>query len=915
MPFGFAAAAVGGALLGSSMGGGGGGGSSGSTGAQQTGSTVYNTNIPQYAQPYVTNMLNATQSQLFQTDANGNITGFNPYQPYTGMDQQALQNAQQAVAGFSPLQQQAQSSAANLQVPGQYGAATGQTMRGIMGANQIGRQMQGLAASANPQDFQNQVGGYMNPYIQQSLAPQLQLANQQYGIAGTQMAGQATGAGAFGGSRNALQQGLNQQNQMLAQNQLISQGYNNAFNAAQNQYNQSGAFQLQGLQGALGAQQQGMAGAAQLGNLGASQLAAQQGILGTQNQLGAQQQANAQQVINQGIQNYATAQQYPLMQLGTMSNMLRGLPMQSATTQQYQAAPSALTQTVGAAGTGAMLGSLYGKKEGGLLKTKKMASGGIASYGEGDIVESTESDLNQMPSSALNKELASTTSDLVKSKIRGILQARAGAQYAGGGIIAFADGNDGQAISADPAMVRQAYVDAANLQAAQNPPSDTPAAPTNTSRFSQMGPQTSRFSTQGITAAAPTNTNAPVLAGRGVPVQPTISPRMQAALADQARTQQVQTPPAASGSLGLTPNESVVQPNAAPAAAAPAQPASGAITNATPANAAPPNPAIEHANNAKASAQNTPHISTEQYARDRALANPDNAAKVFGFSMPKSFTNENYLAEKEAYVGKNDVAGQVAKQEDVRAREEKTASDREKLIWAQAFATMGTTPGSLLVAGMTGVKSAIPQLIASKDKRNEAMNRIDDAIAAIHKADRAERAGDFEAKEKHTEKGIEHYLNAYKIYNEHVDKQAEVSAKFAQTGLDKSILQYQKAQGQYQTEVEKIATEKQKDTQYGMDKRMQEMYATRLKQNPNDTEAKTKYDEISRRVAPKETDWNNRINEIREYRDRFDTGRVPPKQGITQAAPQQNMPLYASNGKDRIVSNDGGRTWQPVGAK
>ena len=202
------------------FGGGGGGGGSQQAAPQQTSSNVYQTNIPDYAQPYV-----------------HNITGFNQYQPYTGMTQDQLTAAQSAVAGFSPLQQQAQSSAANLQVPGQYGAATGQTMRGIMGANQIGRQMQGLAASANPYDFQQQVGGYMNPYIQQSLAPQLQLANQQYGMAGQQMAGQATGAGAFGGSRNALQQSLNAQNQMLAQNQLISQGYNTAYNNALNQFN------------------------------------------------------------------------------------------------------------------------------------------------------------------------------------------------------------------------------------------------------------------------------------------------------------------------------------------------------------------------------------------------------------------------------------------------------------------------------------------------------------------------------------------------------------------------------------------------------------------------------------------------------------------------------------------------------
>ena len=42
-----------------------------------TSSTVYQTNIPQYAQPYVQNMMNATQAQIFQTDASGNVTGGN----------------------------------------------------------------------------------------------------------------------------------------------------------------------------------------------------------------------------------------------------------------------------------------------------------------------------------------------------------------------------------------------------------------------------------------------------------------------------------------------------------------------------------------------------------------------------------------------------------------------------------------------------------------------------------------------------------------------------------------------------------------------------------------------------------------------------------------------------------------------
>ena len=74
------------------FGGGGGGG-----GPTQTTSTVQNTNIPSYAQPYVESMLGATQKQLFNTsqvqtgtDDQGNpimgtqLDSFKPYQAYGG---------------------------------------------------------------------------------------------------------------------------------------------------------------------------------------------------------------------------------------------------------------------------------------------------------------------------------------------------------------------------------------------------------------------------------------------------------------------------------------------------------------------------------------------------------------------------------------------------------------------------------------------------------------------------------------------------------------------------------------------------------------------------------------------------------------------------------------------------------------
>jgi hypothetical protein len=168
---------------------------------------------------------------------------------------------------------------------------------------------------------------------------------RQYGISGTQQAAQATQAGAFGGSRDAIMAAENQRNLGAQQNQAIGNAYNQAFGQAQNQYNQGQGLQLQ-------ANQAAMQGASQLAGLGGQQLQAQQGIYGLQNQYGSQQQQQQQNIINQGIQNYATAQQYPQQQLAFMNSMLRGLPLQTQTVQGYQAAPSAISQIAGLGTTG-----------------------------------------------------------------------------------------------------------------------------------------------------------------------------------------------------------------------------------------------------------------------------------------------------------------------------------------------------------------------------------------------------------------------------------------------------------------------------------------------------------------------------------------------------------------------------------
>jgi len=91
--------------------------------------------------------------------------------------------------------------------------------------------------------------------------------------------------------------------------------------------------------------------------------------------MGAQQQGQQQNLINQSVQNYATAQQYPQQQLAFMSGLLRGLPLQTSTVQQYQAPPSMVSQATGI-GLGAYgLSRMPGMKKGGKVKANQRPAG------------------------------------------------------------------------------------------------------------------------------------------------------------------------------------------------------------------------------------------------------------------------------------------------------------------------------------------------------------------------------------------------------------------------------------------------------------------------------------------------------------------------------------------------------------
>lgn len=330
MPWGYAAAAY---VLGSQSGNKGGGG-----GASEQTVTTQNP-ISAAAQPYIENMLGRAESLSYQ-----------PYQPYPG----------QRTAEFTNLQNQAFQGAQGLGVQPQIEQATG-----LAGAAGLGGF--GVAGQANPMGFQSQVGGYMNPYLQYILAPQLAEANRQYDISGTRQQSAATQAGAFGGSREAIMAAENERNRNMGLQSIIGQGYNTAYQQAQQQYNQNLQNQLAGL---------GLANTAAgtLGNLGQTGFNQQQAALNMQNQFGAQQQQQQQNILNQQYQDFLAQRQDPYNKLSFLQNITSGIPMTSSTQNVYSN-PSALSQVAGLAGTAYMANKMMNSAKGGAVKEPKRPAG------------------------------------------------------------------------------------------------------------------------------------------------------------------------------------------------------------------------------------------------------------------------------------------------------------------------------------------------------------------------------------------------------------------------------------------------------------------------------------------------------------------------------------------------------------
>ena len=257
-------------------------------GGGKTGTTTQSVQIP----PDVLaryNSVNSTAQQVAQT----------PFQQYS-TDPNAF------VAPLTPTQQAgiANTNAMAGEAQPFYGAAAG--LAGMAGPTNV-RQLSG-----------QQIGQYMNPFVQSVVNPTAQLLNQQQQAQMSGQTGQAIQQGAFGGDRAGIAAANLAGQQKLAFanaiNPLYSQAYNTALQTAQGQ--QGVNLQQQQANNQLALQQAGL-----FGQLGAGAQAA--GLQGAQAQVSAgtlgqqTQQAGLSALYNQFLQQQA----YPFQTTQFLANI------------------------------------------------------------------------------------------------------------------------------------------------------------------------------------------------------------------------------------------------------------------------------------------------------------------------------------------------------------------------------------------------------------------------------------------------------------------------------------------------------------------------------------------------------------------------------------------------------------------
>ena len=299
-----------------------------STGSSTTTQTQSNP-IANAALPYVQQGLGAA-SALFNK----------PYQAYEG----------QQLAQFTPLQNQAFENAANIQ-PSELAQSAG--------SQALGAGQSYVSGATDPLMVQS----YMSPYQQAVIDTTQRNAIRNAEIAGQARNAQAVKAGAFGGSRQAIENAEANRNLQQQLSDIQTQGMQSAYDRAMQSMQYGAGLGLQGAQTA--------------GNLG-NQLF-QQGldINKLQNLYGTQQQAQTQMGLDLAKQQFQEQQQYPYKNLAFLSDMYRGLPLSGTGTTTA----TGIAQQIAGIGTGLI--GLSKLKDGGHVEENMAGLSGAGLYRSG----------------------------------------------------------------------------------------------------------------------------------------------------------------------------------------------------------------------------------------------------------------------------------------------------------------------------------------------------------------------------------------------------------------------------------------------------------------------------------------------------------------------------------------------------
>jgi hypothetical protein len=221
----------------------------------------------------------------------------------------------QMVADISPQMQQAFNAA----------AAGGNAGADQYAAAQAG--FQGVLGQTPPQLSSTDLSPYMNPYTQDVINKTLPIMQQQLGQQQAQGGANATQAGAFGGSRLGVQQGVTQAQGAQNMAQMAAQLNQANFGQAQ----QGAEFDINQAMNQSALNLQASSGLAGLGNQAQLNQARNFTELMT---AGSAEQQQAQNQINAQIAKFQQAWAYPYQQTGVLQSALGMTPYGSATLGQ-----------------------------------------------------------------------------------------------------------------------------------------------------------------------------------------------------------------------------------------------------------------------------------------------------------------------------------------------------------------------------------------------------------------------------------------------------------------------------------------------------------------------------------------------------------------------------------------------------